>query len=84
MLLLINLPQKTHEAVSNVQIIHTVSKKTNKNQLNKSKVPRISYPYSAKLFKRFFVKLLRKSRDLLLLLGVTNIILVLKFMEKFI
>ena len=53
-LLLINLPQKTLTAVSIVEI--TVTKKT-------IKVPSINYPYFAKLFKFFVVKLklLRKQ-----------------------
>ena len=49
----------------------------------KLKVPSINYPYFAKIFKFFVVKLrlLRKLSDILLL-GVTNTTLVLRFMKS--
>ena len=56
--------------------------KAKQKQLVKSKVPSIKYPYFAKIFNFFVVKLqlLRKSSDFLFLAGVTNITLVLRFM----
>ena len=75
MLQLINLPQKTQEAVPNFEIIVTKWK-----QLDKSNVPSIKYPYYAKLFK-FFIKSLQKSSDLLLL-DMTSIILVLRLVKS--
>ena len=58
--------KKPQEAVSNVEITVTKQK-----QLVRSKIPSISYPYFARIFKFFVVtlKLLRKSSDFLLLGG---------------
>ena len=66
------------EAVLNVEI-----NVTKLNHFDKLKVPNINYPYFPKLFRFFVVKLtlLRKSSDCLLL-GVTNITLVLRFMKS--
>ena len=66
------------EAVLNVEI-----NVTKLNHFDKFKVPSINYPYFPKLFRFFVVKLtlLRKSSDCLLL-GVTNITLVLRFMKS--
>ena len=61
-----NITEIAQEAVSNVEI--TVNKQ---KQSVKSEVPRINYPYFAKIFNFVVVKLklLRKSCDFLLLGG---------------
>ena len=64
-LLLINLSQrKPQEEVSNIEITWTKQK-----HLVKLKIPSINYPYFAKMFKFFVVKLnfFGKSSDFLLL-----------------
>ena len=66
--MLINLPQKPQEAVSNVEI--TVVKW---NQLDKSKISRIYYPYIARSFKFFIGKIKIDEGIDFLPLGVTNI-----------
>ena len=72
------ITKKIQKVVSNVEI--TVKKL---KQLDKSKVPSIKYPYSAKLFSIFCFEIeIHESISDFLLMCVTNITLVLMFMKS--